>query len=406
MDETTMDLEALTEGAWRGFREALADALEMLEPGACLQVALDAGDELDGASPYVQALRAGDSIVVDVASNRFLSTQHRLAKHARRRLRGLGLAKPSESAPNYWSSYARSHVDQAASVAVSVFRDAFGVVHPAFLISDDFTWQTDSHLPTAAVVLEASGAVYPADRQHLDALVDLALAHMLGHTPHRDSDGDIPITAGSAVVFVRSQGRTPLIRLFAEMVVEISDLDAADREVGVLNREIEGVKFAVHGDKVIASTDLLALPFAAEHLHLLVAHMCEVVSDNDAGVARRVGGRVFVDPEGVPEDRVDDGAAGADDDIHPVMMCMLQLDADKPGSLRPKLAAELCGYDCDLLLDLIRWNEEQEIAWWEARDEAYATDEFEQAAACEHERAHARRTVKILRKALRRVLIG
>ena len=50
MDETTIDWEAVTEGAWRGFREALADALEMLEPGACLQVALDAGDVLDGAS--------------------------------------------------------------------------------------------------------------------------------------------------------------------------------------------------------------------------------------------------------------------------------------------------------------------------------------------------------------------
>jgi len=45
-------------------------------------------------------------------------------------------------------------VDHAASVAVSAFRDAFGVVHPAFLISDDFTWQTDSHLPTAAGELE------------------------------------------------------------------------------------------------------------------------------------------------------------------------------------------------------------------------------------------------------------
>ncbi len=74
--------------------------------------------------------------------------------------------------------------------------------------------------------------------------------------------------------------------------------------------------------------------------------------------------------------------------------------------MRPKVAAKLCGYDSDLLLDLIRWNEEQEIAWREARDEAFATDQEGEAEVCEIERAHARQTVRVLRKALRRVLLG
>ena len=277
-------------------------------------------------------------------------------------------------------------------------------MHPAFLLSDDFTWEMDSQLPTADAMPEAPAAIHPVNQEHLDLLVDQALTPMLGHAPQRDSDGDIPFRSGSAVVFVRSQGRTFLIRLFAEMVVEISDVDTAVREVDVLNREIEGVKFALQGDKVIASADLFALPFAAEHLQVLVARMCDVVSSHDKALARRVGGRVFLDLRETFLD--DEDEPSAHEAIHPVMLCILQLDADKPGFVRPKVAAKLCGYDSDLLLDLIRWNEEQEIAWREARDEAFATDQEGEAEVCEIERAHARQTVRVLRKALRRVLLG
>lgn len=193
------------------------------------------------------------------------------------------------------------------------------------------------------------------------------------------------------------------------MVVEISDIEAALHEVDTLNREIDVLKFALHDDKVIATADLLGLPFAAEHLRMLIAHTCEVVSSHDADLARRVGGRVFLGTsENASLDEVeDDGDEQAtEDDIHPVMMCMLQLDAENPGALRPKVAAKLCGYDSDLLLELIRWNEEREMAWRQARDKAYSTDEPREAEVCESERDHARRTVKVLRKALCRVLLG
>jgi hypothetical protein len=404
MGDANLDLDTLIEGAWRRFRAALAEALDRLDERGTLQVTLDSGDQLDVASPYIQALRVGDSVVLEVASNRFLAGNLRLSKSCRRRLRGLGLAKPTVAAPNYWASFPVTHVDQVASVVVAAFRDAYGVVHPAFLISDDVEWGSDKCLPAAYSMGDARAATYPVDRDHLDQLIDQALTPMLGHTPERDSDGDVPLRAGSAVVFVRSHGRTPLIRLFAEMVVEIADTDAAVHEVDALNREIEGVKFSLHGDKVLASADLLALPFAAEHLQCLLAHVCDVVSSHDAALARRTGGRVFLDLGDSDVDAESD-ARDDDEDIHPVMLCLLQLEAESPGSLRPKEAAKLCGYDADLLLELIRWNEEQEIAWREARDEAYATDGHDEAVVCEIERAHARRTVKLLRKALRQVLL-
>jgi len=400
MSDESMDLDTVVEDAWRGFREALADALSALEDGKVLRVAVEGGDELgDGAARYVEAHRVGADIAVEVPGNRLLATHQRLTKQGRRDLRELGFAK---SADHYLATYPAGHVDHAASVTVSTLRSVFGVVHPAFLRSDDVVWVVDSPLP-AGVAPQVPVAVHPVDDAHLALLVDRALTPVLGHAPERDSDGDVPVPAGSAVVFVRTDARAPVVRLFALMVVEISDVDAAVREVDVLNRDIVGVKFALHGDMVIASADVLAWPFAAEHLQAWVTHMCDAVSGHDRALAARVGGRVFVDlGETVAEE--DEESRG--DDMPPVMLSLLQLDAGNPGALRPRDAAQLCGYDSDLLLDLIRWNEEQEIAWRQARDEATTTALYDEAEVCEVERAHARRTVRLLRKALRRVLLG
>jgi hypothetical protein len=407
MSAVVVDLDALVELAWREFREAIADALEALDPGEWVQVGVDAGDDPTVAAPYVQALHHGDEIVLEVSSNTFLSTGQKLSRKGQSHLRRLGLTTPTKEAPNYWATYPLSHVDQAASVAVSAFRNAFGVVHPAFLLSDDVVWQSDSRLPTADVVPQPPAAVHPTNREHLDLLIDQALTPMLGQTPRRDDDGDVPIRAGSAVVYVRSQWPMPSVQLFAQMVVGIDSPDAAVHELAALNHEIEGVKFALHGDTVVASVELLAAPFAAEQLQMLVAHLCEVVSRHDAALARRVGGRVFLGTSQLlPDDEVDEEDAVDDDPIHPVMLCMLQLDAERPGSVGPATAAKLCGYDSDLLLELIRCNEGQEIAWRQARDEAYASDEDDEAEVCEIERAHASRTVTVLRTALRRVLLG
>lgn len=399
-------MDSRIEADWRKFRAALADAMAAMEDGGFMQAAVDPAEDLDvGAPPQVCVRRCGNSVVVEVPSNRQLATAWRLAKPARRHLHALGFAKPTKASRNYYrATYPASHVDQAASVAVSALRVAFGVVHPAFLHSRAFQWETQSHLPSPDALPTANAAaVRPVDREHLDLLVEQALTALLGHTPERDSDGDFPIAAGSGVVFVRSQVHSPSVWLFANMVVAIEDTDAALLEVDALNHGDGGVKFALYGDTLVASATLMAMPFLAEHLQVLVADMCDVVSGHDKALARRLGGQVY---SLQPEATCVDGEPSAHEDMHPVMRCLLELDADRPGSVRPKVAARLCGYDSALILDLIRWNEEQEIAWREARDEAVATDHYDDAELCEIERAHAQRTVKVLRKALRRVLLG
>ncbi len=402
MSDPTPDLDESVERAWKQYRAALAEALDGLGEDESIQIELEAGSDNGGTTPYVQFLRLPNDILLEAASNRFLAGTWRLDKSARRRLRDLGYVKPTEQMPNYWLTLPTDHVDRAAALAVAALREGYGAVHPAFLINSGFDWAGEDAPSTEEPSGANPPAIYPRNREHLDELIDETLTEMFGATPQRDSDGDVPVPAGTGVIFVRTHEDSQLIRLFALMATDIKDLDAAIHEVGTLNRDVDSVKFVVYKNSVIASAELFAWPFAPTQLRPLLAHMREVVKEHDTDLARRVGGRVFLDRSRAATAQAACHEAPDSDDIHPVMLSILQLDAERPGALRPKDAAKLCGYDSDLLLELIHWNEQQEIEWRKARDE---TDDDEEAQACEHERAHAERTIKLLRKALRRVLL-
>jgi T3SS (YopN, CesT) and YbjN peptide-binding chaperone 1/TY-Chap C-terminal domain len=280
------------------------------------------------------------------------------------------------------------------------------VTHPAFLVGD-VRIGDDPDLPHHETVEPPDEplATTPVGREHLDRLVDEALVPFLGQVPNRDDDGDIPVVSGTAVVFVRTLPNAPLIRIWAEVAVEVGDPERAKFEVAVLNRDRPFAKFVLVGDRIVAQVHVPASPFAPEHLRQTLAMMCELADEVDDDLAVRVGGRRFLEPDDPPE--ADEGGESDSSDMHPAMLTLLQIDADRPGSIKPSQAAQVCENNPELLLTLIRWNEEQEIAWRTARDEARdAGDPDDEADVCEHERVQARRTTKLLRKALRLLLDG
>ena len=257
-------------------------------------------------------------------------------------------------------------------------------------------------------------AVTPTCRAHLDQLIDQALVPIFGRVPIRDEDGDIPVTSGTAVVFVRTQPHGPVIKIWAEVAVEIGHLDRAKFEIEVLNRDHPFVKFELVDDRIAANVLLPAAPFVPEHLRQTLTMMCQVADAVDDDLAVRVGGRRFLEHDAVIKTNVSDetdatsdgyGDGDGDGEMHPALLTLHQLDAQNPGSVKPALAARICGYNAALLLTLIRCEEEQEIAWRLARDDATVVgDPDDEAKICEHERAHAQRTIRLLRKALRRVV--
>ena len=404
-----LDLDQVTAKAWRCFRRELADRIANIEPGEVLKVAVEAvvDEPESGCAPYIQFYRGqGNSVLGEVSGNRYLHAAHHLDKDARRRLAEIGWSrpKPKHDLFNFGTEVDQSHVDQLAVMAVTALQEVFAVMHPAFLVGD-VQIEEDPDLPHANTVEPPAEplAITSDGRKHLDQLVDQALLPMLGQVPDRDDDGDIPVVSGTAVVFVRTGPHAPVIMIWAEVAVEIGDLDRAKFEVAVLNREHPFAKFVLLDDRIVAQVHLPAAPFAPEHLRQMLAMMCELADDIDDDLAVRVSGHRFLEPGDAPE--TDEGDDSESDGIHPAMLTLLQLDAESPGSVKPALAARVCENDPELLLTLIRWNEEQEIAWRTARDDATdAGDPNDEADVCEHERAHAQRTTRLLRKALRLVV--
>lgn len=298
------DLFETTETAWKEFRNALADRIARHDEDDHVLWELDVPERHERlTAPFIQVSWVGpDSIVAEVASNRVLSPQYRADRSALARLRAAGWNAPSGLGCSYWRAVDPAYADEAAWLLVDALRNHFGVVHPSFLVD---RYAEDLAAAEAAWLLEDEGevtepcaclpeVVSPQNREHLLALVDQALGSDWSRpTPIHDEDDDIPYACGSAMVFVRVLEDAPVIRVFSELVLDVTDSDAAAFEVGVLNRDHAGVKFTVIGDVIRMSADLQALPLVPYHLRVLVTTMCELAERLDSVVARRVKGRTF-----------------------------------------------------------------------------------------------------------------
>ena len=423
------DLDRSTERAWSRFQARLADHVAEMSDDDILVVSAESvvEEDADGSAPYVQFCAWGETLVrAEVSSNEFLAAGVRLDDVSTRAIEGLGWAAPTagaddpdpgEGSANFFVDLERAQADRLAVMTCRAMRDVFGVAHPAFLSAGSLNDDNDPQLgipATDAAPVEPTvdvPAMYPRDRDHLKELVDEALTPYFGDEPHHDEDDDIPVVSGSALVFVRVMERAPTIELFSCLVHGVTDAERAAFEVTVLNRDETFLEFLLVEDSVMAYLYLPAYPFAPDHLRAMLSVMSQAVDRLDDDLAPRVGGhRAF---ETTADTTVDDAEAALDealdvetatDAIHPAMSTLLQLDADAPGSVTPELAASVCAMDRDLVLELITWNSEQEIAWRHARDQALLLGDTDEAEVCDHETTHAEQMVNLRRRALRFVV--
>ena len=290
------DLFESVEDAWKTFRSELADRIYAHDEYDHILVEVDVPERLETpCGPYIQVGWSGDDdIVAEVSSNRVLDPKFRIRKSDRRFLRDLGWNRPNESHLNYWIHVDSVYADQVADMLVMALRGAFAVIHPAFLI-DRFREEGE---PTNTDAIDTTHvlpiAVVPNDAHHLNELIDIALGSDWGNpTPERDDDGDIPYFCTSTVVFVRVLHDAPVIRIFCDLVVEVTNLEAGAFEVAVLNRDHGAVKFVLRDTRILMSVDLPALPFAPDHLRSVLSGMCDLAPTLDADLAHRVGGKRF-----------------------------------------------------------------------------------------------------------------
>lgn len=423
------EFEAASEAAWRRFRARLADHLaEMKEDDLlCVEASSAIGPDEEGAAPYVQFRGCGEGMLrSEVSSNEFLAPSVRLDEAGVAAVAELGWCEPNQydeaASPNFCLDVEQIEADRLAVMTTRVLREVFGVPHPVFLsangLENDPEPVAESPLVGAERLDEfdfdehdAPSVLVARDRDELLEMVDEALRPMFGDDLKRDEDGDIPIVTGSALVWVRVSPDRPAIELFSWVACGVTDPERAAFEVTVLNRDERYLKFTLEDDMVVAQTHLVARPFCPEQLRQLLEYTCRAVDRIDDDVAVRVGGTRFFDsdpseeqPNSSDSGAADDTDGDSDASVHPAMLTLLELDAEEPESVGPELAASICGNDRDLILELSRWNQEQELEWRRARDQADLQGDPDEARVCRYEQRHARRFTKLLRAALRVVV--
>jgi hypothetical protein len=405
-----MDPTLVTEDAWRRFRHELADRMADLPSDELVEVW---GQQMVNhlgfeSTPSIEFSRDGEAVFGRVTGD-CVHAKAGVAKKARRRLVTIGWDKDKSPSGvvEFRAEVDVSHADVLAAMTVAALREVFEVAHPASLSGDvtldddpEFTYGIGGCLTTGPL------AVFPTSSHNLDELIDEALSSVLGYVPGRDEDGDVVVPCGTSVVYVSTLPTAEAIRVWALLAWEITDLNRARFEVEVLNRDQPFARFALVEDRITAEMHLLSQPFVPEHLRRTFGLLRDLAGRIDGDLAVRVSGKRYSDSG---EDDVDDAFTDVEDETdvesHTSMMTLLQLDADRPRSISPAMAAHICGNDPERVLRLITSEEEQEIEWLKARDEARADDDSEELAdVCEGERAHAERCVKLLRKALRHVV--
>ena len=318
-----------TEAAWRRFRARVADRVAELGDAGSLTLALSADVAPDEARPDPVCVAGVDGDAV--------------------RVEAPGLAGFPRELP-------RREADRAAVLVVEALRTGRGCPHPSFLDADGLEtdpapWPPAVAGPPPAADDAEPAAVFVADTDDLQERVDDALGRMFARAVRHDPDGDVPVVCGRSVLYVRVEDDVPVVRLYAELVVEVGDLEQAHRELGVLNRRYEHAKFYLRDREVVLEHRLAAQPFAPAQLREAVAQLCDDLDDLAADLAERVAGRRYLDDPPPPAVVAD--AAVARDDDHPGIVALLELLHEGP--VPAPAAAELFEHDrFELIRHLVR----------------------------------------------------
>ncbi|CAA9353653.1 MAG: hypothetical protein AVDCRST_MAG29-2411 [uncultured Nocardioidaceae bacterium] len=419
MDELAdFDLDRSAGRAWFAFQQRLADYLVDMHDDDTLGISARSGlddDPSAGAAPYIQ-IRAwgGDKLRIEALSNAYLDRTYALDEAGETRMLSLGWnaptyppqERPDAGSENYWLDVERRMGDRVAAMTTRAFREVWSIPHPVFLRADAAGETHPPDLGIADATVEQVGeslpdVILPRDNDHLREVVETVLTHRFGQVPIKDSDGDIPLRSGSALVFVHVPADLPLVTLFSPLVRDISGRTRAAEVVADLNRRWPLVKFVLFDDQVVAMVQLPAAPFAPNHLSTMLEMLSRAADRLDDVLVDRLDGRLAF-PMDIEHRRVETVTAEEpDDSFSDELLTLLNIDPNRDGEITPAEVLKLYEDDRRSLLRDIRVTSEQEISWRQSASEATAAGERQVAEACTQEAAAWESTVETLRRALR-----
>jgi hypothetical protein len=319
LDEpTTADLRAKVTEAWREFAASLAALIPTLAPGAHVDVTLDPTASGTGTAVYSVSMRVLDDKVVEALAvgNAELPEGYRMDRSAVADLVALGWSPPGVLPDSGESFGLRTTADQAGRLATIVsrtLRDVYGAPHPAFLVYlvhdiddepiDTVPLGTARHepnleagvdldgLPAAAAMAAAAEEAIP-----LPERVRTVVATMSKTTVDQlqeDTDGDIGIRAGSAMVFVRVRDNPPLVDVFSPILTGVEPTEQLYVKLSELTNRMPIGRLYCAQDTVWASIPVFGRNFQAAHLMLAVQVMTGLADELDDRLHGEFGGKRF-----------------------------------------------------------------------------------------------------------------
>lgn len=319
---TMSDLKVKVDDAWREFAAGLAKVIAGLDLGVHLEITLDPTASGTGHAIYevsVQRRSDGDLGALAVG-NAGLPEGHRLDRSAIASMVVLGWSPPGVIEGSGRDFGMLGSIDLAAKFAVIItktIRDIYGAPHPAFLTytaHDENDEQvvvepvgTARHSDGRDPKLEAlklgeeGFAILEDPNMPLEERVRIVVAGVQRVDPETlavDSDGDIGIRAGSAMVFVRVKEVPPLVDVFSPILTDVKPSEKLYTKLSELTTKMPVGRLYHANNTVWASVPVFGRDFQATHLMLALQVMTGLADELDDRLHGEFGGkRFFTDGE-------------------------------------------------------------------------------------------------------------
>jgi len=309
------DLKGKVTQAWQEFASALATTVPTMTPGTHLDLALDPTASGTGDAVYGVTLEVGEDarLLALAVGNASLPQGYRLDRHQIAALVALGWSPPGvipSAGDEFGLVGTATEPGRIAVVIARTLRDVYGAPHPAFVTY----LARDQH--DAPVQIAALGTARPLlGKEETDTALELArfddaddadlplaervtsvVAGLLKTTPEAlqvDSDGDIGIRSGSAMVFVRVRDNPPLVDVFSPVLTEVEPTEKLYVKLSELTNRMPIGRLYCTADTVWASVPVFGRDFQATHLMLAVQVMTGLADELDDRLHGEFGGRRF-----------------------------------------------------------------------------------------------------------------
>ncbi len=187
----------------------------------------------------------------------------------------------------------------AAELTVKTFAEILGVSGPDKLVYKGFDVDDNSQIyPNLGVQREVRLV-----HDQPEIMQQRLLATIREHTGladlEFDQDGDISVTYGSIVVFIRCLTDPPLVRFHSLVLSNVEASPGLYTRLNELNIQGGYVHFIHDKNLVAALTDIPGAPLVYDHVVLTMQRFGEVVDDVDDILAAEFGGDV-AHPERMP----------------------------------------------------------------------------------------------------------